>query len=257
MENRLLADAFAVLKRTLKARGMTYADVAAALDLSEVSVKRMFSQRDCKVSRLFELCELLELPPEDVLQSARRVQTAPAFLPIETEAALAADPSLFHFYILLREDFSARDISQIYGLNPLDVQDYGARLEKLGLVEVLPQGFMRLIARDPMKFRRHGPLHSLVRQINQTFVLDTIDRANDDDLAYTTLGRRMLPATVRQIIKEAQEYQIHIANLARQDRMMAADKDLVSFKWTVAMGQLHYPDLLEIKSIKRAAVLVS
>lgn len=47
-----------VLKRELKARGLTYLDVAKRLDLSEASVKRMFSTRDFMLSRLaFSGCE--------------------------------------------------------------------------------------------------------------------------------------------------------------------------------------------------------
>lgn len=257
MDNRLLADAFEILKRSLKARGLTYAQVGQALDLSEVSVKRMFAQRDCKLSRLFDLCELLDLPPEEILQRARRTQSSSIHLPLETEAALAADPSLFHFFILLREDFSIRDIAKIYDLNPLDIDHYGRRLAQLDLAEQLPEGKIRLTVPQPVKFRQFGPLHPHVRRISQTFLVDTIDRANDEDLAFTTMGRRMLPDTIRQVVKEMGEFQAHIANLARQDQMIASEKDLVSFKWTAAMGRLSYPDLLEIKSVKRPAALVS
>ncbi len=257
MENRLLADAFEILKRSLKARGMTYAHVAQALELSEVSVKRMFAQRDCKLSRLFELCELLDLPPEEVLQRARRTQANATYLPLETEAALAVEASLFHFFILLREDFAAQDIAKIYGLTPLDIDHYGRALERLDLAELLPEGRIRLKVPQPVKFRQHGPLHVHVRRISQQFVSDTIDQANDEDLAFTTLGRRMLPDTIKQVVKEMGEFQSHIANLARQDQMIASDKELVSFKWTAAMGALSYPDLLEIRSVKRPAAVAS
>ena len=43
------------LKRTLKARGIPYARVADGLQLSETSVKRMFSKRDFTLQRLDEV----------------------------------------------------------------------------------------------------------------------------------------------------------------------------------------------------------
>ena len=43
------------LKRTLKARGITYARVADGLQLSETSVKRMFSKQDFTLQRLDEV----------------------------------------------------------------------------------------------------------------------------------------------------------------------------------------------------------
>lgn len=255
MENRLLADAFEILKSSLRARGMTYAMVGEALGLSEVSVKRMFAQRDCKMSRLFELCELLDLPPEEVLQRARRTQASATYLPRETEAALGADASLFHFFILLREDFPAPEIAKIYGLTPLDVDHYGRALEKLGLADLLPEGQVRLKVPQPIKFRPLGPLHPHIRRISQQFVLDTIDQANGEDLSFVTMGRRMLPDTVRQVVKEMEDFKSHIANLARQDQMIAPDSELVSFKWTAAIGKLSYPELFEIQSVKRPAAV--
>jgi predicted transcriptional regulator len=47
-----------VLKRELRARGVTYAQVARNLKLSEASVKRMFSKRDFTLKRLDRICEL-------------------------------------------------------------------------------------------------------------------------------------------------------------------------------------------------------
>ena len=44
-----------VLKRELKARGITYAHVARKLNLSEASVKRMFSKREFTLKRLDEI----------------------------------------------------------------------------------------------------------------------------------------------------------------------------------------------------------
>ena len=46
------------LKRMLKGRGITYANVAAGLGLSEASVKRMFSRRDFTLQRLEDVCRV-------------------------------------------------------------------------------------------------------------------------------------------------------------------------------------------------------
>jgi predicted XRE-type DNA-binding protein len=44
------------LKRQIKARGLTYRDVAAALKLSEPSVKRLFSTGNLSLERLVDIC---------------------------------------------------------------------------------------------------------------------------------------------------------------------------------------------------------
>ena len=47
-----------VLKRELRTRGITYAQVARKLNLSEASVKRMFSRKDFNLKRLDQVCQL-------------------------------------------------------------------------------------------------------------------------------------------------------------------------------------------------------
>jgi transcriptional regulator with XRE-family HTH domain len=49
------------LKRVLKARSMTYADLAVALRVSTPTVKRLFSQRTFTLERLEEILKVLEM----------------------------------------------------------------------------------------------------------------------------------------------------------------------------------------------------
>ena len=57
-----------VLKRELKSRDITYADVAKKLDLSEASIKRMFS-KDFMLSRLDEICEFAGIEFADLARA--------------------------------------------------------------------------------------------------------------------------------------------------------------------------------------------
>ena len=56
------------LKRELKARGITYADVAGELGLSESSVKRLFSESKLSLDRLEALCQIVGLDISDLVQ---------------------------------------------------------------------------------------------------------------------------------------------------------------------------------------------
>jgi transcriptional regulator with XRE-family HTH domain len=49
------------LKKVLKARGMTYADLALALRVSTPTVKRLFSQRTFTLEHQEEILKVLEL----------------------------------------------------------------------------------------------------------------------------------------------------------------------------------------------------
>ncbi len=70
-----VAEFTAALKRCLKSRGMTYARLAPHLDLSETSVKRLFSSGGFTLERIEQICRLLDM---DLFELARHAQSAAA-----------------------------------------------------------------------------------------------------------------------------------------------------------------------------------
>src|SRR5690554_7972479 len=56
------------LKRQLRAHGLTYQDVAQALELSEASVKRLFSDRQFSLKRLDQICGLMGMEITDLVR---------------------------------------------------------------------------------------------------------------------------------------------------------------------------------------------
>lgn len=48
-----------VIKQELKNRNKTYADIAYALEMSESSIKRMFSKKELPLSRIDDVCRFL------------------------------------------------------------------------------------------------------------------------------------------------------------------------------------------------------
>ncbi len=56
------------LKRQLRSHGLTYQDVADALDLSEASVKRLFSEKQFSLKRLDQICTLMGMEISDLVR---------------------------------------------------------------------------------------------------------------------------------------------------------------------------------------------
>jgi DNA-binding Xre family transcriptional regulator len=61
-----------VLKRELKARGITYARVARDLGMSEASVKRMFSQKNFTLKRLDAMCRIAHIEFSELTRTLNR-----------------------------------------------------------------------------------------------------------------------------------------------------------------------------------------
>lgn len=136
---------FETLKTVLRARKITYAELARRLGTSEPTIKRIFAARDTKLSRIVEICDALELSLEDVMAQAKRTTVKPVELGDRIEAQLADDPSLFNFFILLQDGLSAEDITRQFKLDTGDSLRMGRKLERLGLAEVQTNGRIRML----------------------------------------------------------------------------------------------------------------
>ena len=91
MHAGVLVDA---LKRMLRGRGITYAALAHRLDLSEASVKRMFSRRDFTLQRLEEVCQEAGIDFAELVHTATDEQAGMTHLTIEQEQEIVSDPRL-------------------------------------------------------------------------------------------------------------------------------------------------------------------
>lgn len=242
-------DTFKILQGVLKARGMTYADLARRMDISEPTVKRIFAGHDCKLSRLLEICEILEVPLADVLHRANRNAEEVRLFPVATEARLAADPSLFYLFILLREPIPQQEIETRFGLTGSDMFRLGRALENLDLAEVHPGNRIRITWTGPVRFRTDGPLIPLLKEINTRFLGQVIEARGDNQGAFFTVSRRMLPDTGAFILREIETLKETIAELARQDQMVSRDADLTTFKLTGAFAPVSFPDILTIAPV--------
>ncbi|TYC70151.1 helix-turn-helix transcriptional regulator [Stappia sp. BW2] len=240
-------DTFKILQGVLKARGMTYADLARRMDISEPTVKRIFAGHDCKLSRLLEICDILEVPLSDVLHRAARNSEEASVLPIATEARLAADPSLFYLFILLREPIPQGEIQRRFDLSGEDMFRMGRSLEALGLVEVHPGNHIKVLHKEPLRFRPDGPLIPLLKEINTRFLGQVIANPSGNQSLFFTLSRRMLPDTGAFILREIETLKETIAELARQDQLVSREEDLTTFKLTGAFAPVSFPDILTIE----------
>ena len=86
-------DLLKALKKCLRAKGLGYSDLAEVLDLSESSVKRIFSQQSFTLERLEQVCRFLDMSIYD-LARLTRIDTDDEItrLTLEQEQGLADDP---------------------------------------------------------------------------------------------------------------------------------------------------------------------
>lgn len=77
------------IRAHLKARQLTYKDLALGLGLSEASVKRLFASADCSLERLEQICQFLQLEFADLFRSAPKKRALIAQLTHDQEVEFA------------------------------------------------------------------------------------------------------------------------------------------------------------------------
>jgi transcriptional regulator with XRE-family HTH domain len=168
------------LKRQLKARGLTYRDVAMTLGLSEPSVKRLFANGRFTLDRLAEVGKLLDLTLAELLREAAAGEPHLHRLDEEQEAEIVSDPKLLTVAVLALNHWTLADIVGAYKLSEAECLQRLLRLDRLRLIDLLPGNRVRLrVARD-FDWMPDGPIRSFFREQGQPdFLADEFAGANE------------------------------------------------------------------------------
>lgn len=237
---------FELLKAVLKARGMTYAGLADRLGLSEPTIKRIFAERDCKLSRMTEICTALDLTLDDLMAEANRIEIHPTQITDRQEAQLAENRPAFHLFLLLLDGMTVAAIQKQYALEANRIFELGIALEKMELAEVLPSNRIRLTVQSPVDFRRDGPLHQALVTLNMTFVRGAYMAHDTEHSAYLTQTRRMTQKTAQHILARLRDIQIELSQLARRDQLTQPEAALTSYKTAIAIAPIEFSELLSL-----------
>jgi DNA-binding Xre family transcriptional regulator len=152
------------LKKILRERKITYADVAEHLDLSEANVKRMFSKRHFTLNRLEEVCALANADLGYLMSRMHEGSMIIDELSLEAEKELVGNIKLLMMAQLLINRWELEDIIETYTFEELEVTRLLAKLDRLGIIELLPGNRVRnLISRD-FKWIHNGPVYKFFEQ---------------------------------------------------------------------------------------------
>lgn len=147
------------LKRHLKAHGMTYRDLAAALDISEASVKRMFASKSMSLERLVQISSLLGASLAELTHEAALYERRIHLLTEAQEKELVSDEKLLLVTVCVLNQWQIDEIIACYALTEAECIAALTRLDRLRLIRLMPGNRIRLnVARD-FEWRPRGPIH--------------------------------------------------------------------------------------------------
>lgn len=203
------------IKRALKSQGLTYRDLAMELELSEPTVKRMFSVRAISVERLERICDVLGLSLVELATFANLsgVEQTPV-LTADQELHLAHDARLLAVFYLLLHQWDLRKILKEYELTRDECRGYLRELDRLKLIELHPKDRVRVLVPQNITWRHKGSLWQLrQRRAQREFLAAWDPQGNTDDAGQllfltgelTDSSRRLIDRKIKSLEKTFNE----------------------------------------------------
>ena len=156
----LISKLFTVMKRKLKAKAITYRDVAYALDATEVSVKRWFAEERLSIRQVSIIANMIGLTMTGLMQEAEEPPVQQFTL--EQEQALIKD---FRLLLILRcalSNMSVMEIVATYQFTEAECIKYLIQLDRMRIIDLLPGNQIRMrVARD-YDFLANGPIKQYI-----------------------------------------------------------------------------------------------
>src|SRR5689334_9405234 len=212
------------LKACLRARDMTYKDLAVKLRISEPTVKRMFSHGSFTLERIEQILEVIDLDLQELARLAREGSPAPAELSVEQEAALAGDRQLFSVFWLLQNSWSFDEILAAYTISRAQLTAFFAQLDRLKLIRWGPQERARLLVRRDFHWRDGGPVK---KTYGSQIMREFLDARFKAPLEFMRFETRVLSAESAAVLKRRLERVVMDFNeLAEVDSSVPSGKRL-------------------------------
>lgn len=168
------------LKKALKGHGLTYADIANKINMSEASIKRMFSEKNFSLKRLEELCQCMDLEISDLLSLMKEDEQNISQLSEEQEKEIVNDLTLLLVTVCVLNRWSLKDIKSHYKISETEGIQYLAKLDRLKIIELLPKNKIKLLVASNFTWIENGPIQQFFQsRVEKEFFSTRFNKMNE------------------------------------------------------------------------------
>ena len=168
------------LKKALKGHGLTYADIAKKINMSEASIKRMFSEKNFSLKRLEELCQCMDLEISDLLSLMKEDEQNISQLSEAQEKEIVNDLTLLLVTVCVLNRWSLNDIMSHYKISETEGIQYLAKLDRLKIIELLPKNKIKLLVASNFNWIENGPIQQFFQsKVEKDFFNTRFKKSNE------------------------------------------------------------------------------
>jgi transcriptional regulator with XRE-family HTH domain len=199
MKEKILIDQ---LKKQMKAKGVTYSQVATALNLSLSTVKRDFALRNLSLSRFLEICDLTNVSLKTLSQSLERTETTSYTLTVDQEKFFANNINYWAYFDQLISGKTPAFLAKTYKISKTQEIKYLKKLDSLKLIEWGPGNKIKLLE-ESVSWNEDGKLREKFLEINERQFLNSRFKGNSEFYSFYVdeIPRHSLPKIIEEIKK--------------------------------------------------------
>ena len=211
------------LKTQLKARGMTYADIAKGLYMSEANIKRLFASRRFSLERVEDVCRLMNLDFIDLVRLYDESRVHISYLTEQQEQELVSDIRLLLVAVCARNHLGFEEIIETYEISESECIQYLAKLDRLKLIELLPRNRIRVLVNEDFRWLSGGPIEKFFKaKLQPEFLSADFSRSGQLRLFHTGLlsmsSREVLLRKLHKLRAEFIELQLQDMQLPVKEK---------------------------------------
>lgn len=198
------------LKQLLKQKKLTYRVLAEQLGESEANIKRIFSTSSFSLDKLERICHLLEIRLSDLFLLADQQMQKITQLTKEQEKELVDNPRLFLVAVCVRDGWTFEDIIEQYDMDQFECIQHMARLDKLNMIQLLPENRYKLLIAQDFRWIKNGPLeHFIEKDVLSKFMASSFSEEESFRFylrgSYSQASIEVIRRKLSQLTKEVAE----------------------------------------------------
>jgi DNA-binding Xre family transcriptional regulator len=211
------------IKALLRAREITYRELARQIGVSEPTIKRDLSRGGFSLKRLDQICVALGITLPDLVQPPAGAGLVTQ-LSESQELALSGNPRLLLVTYLLVNDWKFREVVEAFRMDENELIEVLLRLDQLKIIDYRPPHRVRKLTARNFAWRKDGPVHGFfVRRFVPEFFESDFNGAGD---GFRFVGGMLSPASLGQFKASLERLAGEFEELARGDaRLPLAERN--------------------------------
>jgi hypothetical protein len=146
----------------------------------------MFANNSFSLERLSSICSLLDMDFVDLLRVFDEQQEKITHLTESQEQELVSDAKFLLVAVCVQNTWTFEDIVSYYNISDVECISYLARLDRLGIIQLLPNNRIRRMVAQDFQWLPNGPIELFFEREIKTKFLESTFSGTGEQHGYLT-----------------------------------------------------------------------